>query len=164
MRRIAASIGLALLLSVALVLPVSAGERRPVPGHFSGSGAEVAQRCPGALTIGFDINGVLSHLGRMTGGGTNCTEFTLGTEIRAHLGRHRHRDRRRRLDAYPCLRGTARGADQRRRNIHRTQDTVIEGTGRFAGATGQLTIEGLIDFSRFPDLTVTGAVSGWISY
>ena len=80
MRRIAGSTGLVLLLSVTLVLPVSAGERRPVRGQFEGSGAEVAQRCAGALTIGFDINGVLSHLGRMTGGGTNCTEFTLGTE------------------------------------------------------------------------------------
>ena len=117
MRRIAASIGLALLLLVTLVLPVSAGERRPVRGQFEGSGAEVAQRCPGALTIGFDINGVLSHLGRMTGGGTNCTEFTLGTESVPDLGRHRRRDRRRRLDSHPCLRGTARGADQRRCDI-----------------------------------------------
>ena len=79
MRRIAASIGLALLLSVALVLPASAGDRRPVRGQFSGSGVDVAQRCPDALTIGFVLDGVLSHLGRMTGGGTNCTEFTLGT-------------------------------------------------------------------------------------
>jgi len=43
-------------------------------------------------------------------------------------------------------------------------DTVVGGTGRFAGATGRLTIEGLIDFSGFPEVKVSGAVSGWISY
>ena len=55
MTRFVSSIGLALLLSVALVLPVSAGDQRPFRGQFTGSGTNVAQRCPGALTIGFAI-------------------------------------------------------------------------------------------------------------
>ena len=79
MNRFSASIGLALLLSIALALPVSAGDQRPIRGQFNGSGVDVGQRCPDALTIGFTIDGTLSHLGRMTGGGTNCTEFTLGS-------------------------------------------------------------------------------------
>ena len=44
------------------------------------------------------------------------------------------------------------------------QDVVTGGTGRFAGATGELTISGLIGFSRFPEVKVTGTVSGWIGY
>ena len=163
MRRIAASIGLALLLSVTLVLPLSAGDQRPVAGQFSGSGVEVAQRCPDALTIGFALDGVLSHLGRMAGGGTNCTEFTLG------------------IGSVPIWDGIAivtaadgstltlayegqQGAPTNGVAPFSHSDTVVEGTGRFAGATGQLTVEGLIDFSQFPDVTVTGTVSGWISY
>ena len=40
-------------------------------------------------------------------------------------------------------------------------DTVVSGTGRFDGASGQLTVEGVIDLT---DLTVDGTVSGWIRY
>jgi hypothetical protein len=160
MRRIAASIGLALLLSVTLVLPVSAGDQRPVNGQFEGSGVEVAQRCPDALTIGFAINGVLSHLGRMTGGGTNCTEFTLGTEsvpIWDGIAIVTAADGSTLTLAYEGQQGAPTNGVA----TYSHEDTVIDGTGRFAGATGELTISGLIDFA---DLTVTGSVSGWISY
>jgi len=160
MRRIAGSTGLVLLLSVTLVLPVSAGERRPVRGQFEGSGAEVAQRCAGALTIGFDINGVLSHLGRMTGGGTNCTEFTLGTEsvpIWDGIAIVTAADGSTLTLAYEGQQGAPTNGVA----TYSHQDSVVSGTGRFAGATGELTISGLIDFA---DLTVTGSVSGWISY
>src|SRR5919106_643166 len=158
MSRLLSSIGLALLLSAALVLPAAAGDQRPVHGQFTGSGVDVGQRCPGALTIGFAIEGNLSHLGRMTGGGTNCTEFTLGTE------------------AVPIWDGIAtvtaadgstltlafegqQGAPTNGVATFSHSDTVVAGTGRFAGATGQLTVEGIIDFSAFPEVTVTATVS-----
>ena len=160
MRRIAASIGLALLLAIALVLPVSAGDQRPVRGHFVGSGVEVPQRCLGALTIGFAIDGVLSHLGRMTGGGTNCTEFTLGTEsvpIWDGIAVVTAADGSTLTLAYEGQQGAPTNGVA----TYSHQDSVVAGTGRFAGATGELTISGLIDFA---DLTVTGSVSGWISY
>ena len=163
MTRFFASVGVALLLSAALVLPVSAGDQRPVRGQFHGSGVDIAQRCPDALTIGFAIEGTLSHLGRMTGSGSNCTEFTLG------------------MGAVPIWDGIASvtAADGSTLNLAYEgqqgapangvasffhSDTVVGGTGRFAGATGRLTIEGLIDFSGFPEVKVSGAVSGWISY
>lgn len=163
MYRLLSSIGLSLLLSTALVLPVTAGGHRPVHGQFSGSGVDVGQRCPDALTIGFAIKGNLSHLGRLTGGGSNCTEFTLGT------------------DAVPIWDGTAsvtaadgstltltfegqQGAPSSGVAHFSHSDTVVAGTGRFAGATGQLTVEGIIDFTAFPEVTVTASVSGWINY
>src|SRR5688572_24834679 len=80
MRRITASIALALILGSALIGPAAAGERRPFQGRFTGSGIAVEQRCgPEALTLGFAIHGEMTHVGRVTGGGTNCTEFALGT-------------------------------------------------------------------------------------
>jgi len=163
MSRLLSSICLTLLFSAALVLPVTAGSQRPVHGQFSGSGVDVGQRCPDALTIGFAIEGNLSHLGRLTGGGTNCTEFTLGT------------------GSVPIWDGTAtvtaadgstltltfegqQGAPVNGVAQFSHSDTVVAGTGRFAGATGQLTVEGIIDFTAFPEVTVTANVSGWISY
>ena len=163
MTRFIAPIGAALLLSVALVLPVSADDHLPVRGQFTGAGVNVDQRCPDALTIGFAINGVLSHLGRMTGGGTNCTEFTLGTEsvpIWDGVAIVTAADGSTLTLAYEGLQGTPTNGVAAFSHV----DTVVGGSGRFAGATGELTVEGLIDFSRFPEVTVSGTVSGWISY
>ena len=163
MTRFIASIGLVLLLSVALVLPVSASDQRPVRGHFVGSGVNVDQRCPNALTIGFALDGVLSHLGRMTGGGSNCTEFTLGTEsvpIWDGIAIVTAADGSTLTLAY----GGEQGAPTNGVASFSHSDTVVAGKGRFTGATGQLTVEGVIDFSAFPEVTVTGSVSGWISY
>jgi len=160
MTRFIASIGLALLLSVTLVLPVSAGDQLPIRGQFTGAGINVDQRCPGALTIGFALEGVLSHLGRMTGGGSNCTEFTLGTEsvpIWDGIAVVTAADGSTLTLAYEGQQGAPTNGVA----TYSHQDSVVAGTGRFAGATGELTISGLIDFA---DLTVTGSVSGWISY
>ena len=162
MTRFISAIGLALLLSVALVLPVSADDQLPVRGQFTGAGVNVDRRCPDALTIGFAIHGVLSHLGRMTGGGTNCTEFTLGTEsvpIWDGIAIVTAADGSTLTLAYEGLQGTPTNGVAAFSHV----DTVIGGSGRFTGATGELRIEGLIDFSRFPEVTVSGTVSGWIS-
>ena len=163
MTRFIASVGVALLLSAALVLPVSADDQRPIRGHFHGSGVDVAQRCPDALTIGFAIEGTLSHLGRMTGGGSNCTELALGTEsvpIWDGIAIVTAADGSTLTLAYEGQQGAPANGVAGFSHV----DTVVGGTGRFAGATGLLTIEGLIDFSAFPHVTVTGDVSGWIAY
>ena len=163
MSRLISSIGLALLLSAALALPVTAGGQRPVHGQFTGSVVEVGQRCPDALTVGFALDGVLSHLGRLTGGGSNCTEFTLGTNsvpIWDGIATVTAADGSTLTLAYEGQQGAPTNGVA----TFSHADTVVAGTGRFEGATGQLTIEGIIDFSAFPDVTVTATVSGWIGY
>jgi hypothetical protein len=163
MTRFIASIASAMLLTLALVLPAAAGDQRPIRGQFNGSGVDVGQRCPDALTIGFTIDGTLSHLGRMTGGGTNCTEFTLGTEsvpIWDGIAVVTAADGSTLTLAYEGQQGApANGAAS-----FSHADTVVAGTGRFAGATGELTVQGLVDFSAFPDVSVSGTVAGWIAY
>ena len=71
---------LAGILTLAIAGIAAGAESRPMTGRFTAGVAPVAQRCgPDALTIGFDISGVASHLGRLTGTGSNCTELTLAT-------------------------------------------------------------------------------------
>src|SRR5687768_10612335 len=80
MRTIARATALALLAALSIAAATQAGERRPMSGHFTVGVVPVEQRCgPNALTIGFEGSGLATHLGRMTGTGSNCTEFTLAT-------------------------------------------------------------------------------------
>ena len=75
-RRIATALGL--LAALSLTAPAYAGDQRPIAGHFTVGVVPVEQRCgPNALTIGFEGAGISTHLGRMTGTGSNCTEFCL---------------------------------------------------------------------------------------
>ena len=81
----------------------------------------------------------------MTGGGTNCTEFTLGTEsvpIWDGIAIVTAADGSTLTLAYEGQQGAPTNGVAT--FIH--QDSVVAGTGRFAGATGELTISGLIDF------------------
>jgi len=161
MRRSIISTGLALAFALAVVVPVSATEQRPFAGEFTGFGIQVDQRCgPDALTLGHQVSGVATHLGRFTTTGSNCTEFTLATEavaiwdgivtVRAADG--------------STLTLTAEGSQSAPVAgvaSYTHTDTVIAGTGRFADAAGVLVLTGTIDFST---LAITGTVSGWLSY
>lgn len=160
MKRSIVSTVLALALAFGVVIPALASEQRPFAGEFTGLGILAEQRCPGALTIGHEVSGVATHLGRFTGTGTNCTEFTLATEavaiwdgtitIRAADG--------------STLTMTSEGSQSApvAGVASYTQTaTVVAGTGRFADASGVLVLTGTIDFSN---LVVTGTVSGWLSY
>jgi hypothetical protein len=80
-RSLALATALALLTAASLSTSALAGNDRPISGHFTVSVVPVEQRCgPNALTIGFEGAGIASHLGRMTGHGSNCTSFSLATE------------------------------------------------------------------------------------
>lgn len=160
MTRFIVSTGLALVLVLGAVVPVAATEHRPFRGEFTGSGVVAEQRCPGALTIGHEVSGVATHLGRFTGAGTNCTEFTFATGAVAIW------------DGIITIRGAdgstltmtsegSQSAPVAGVASYTQTATVIAGSGRFAGAAGVLVLTGSIDFSTF---AVTGTVSGWLSY
>ncbi|CAN5597244.1 hypothetical protein BH23CHL7_BH23CHL7_22260 [soil metagenome] len=152
---------LALLLAATFALPAAAGQQRPMKGTFSGSPAAVDPRCgPDALTIAFTLQGVATHLGRFTGSGSNCTEFDFFldsaaiweglTIIKAADGSTLT------LDATGLQQAPVDGIAS-----YSHTDNVLGGTGRFANATGVLTISGQINFNTG---SVTGTVEGWLSY
>jgi hypothetical protein len=166
MRSFALAVTLGLIAVVALSSAVLAGNQRPFKASFSGSGIEVAQRCgPNALTIGFNLSGVATHMGRLTGVGSNCTEFTLLTEA---------------VDIWDGIvvltaadgssltlsgvgsQGTPSGGWAA---IAQTL-SVESGTGRFADADGVVDLIGIVDFSQIANgiVTTSGTVSGWLSY
>ena len=155
------SVGAVLLLAAALAGPVGADQRRPMDGGYTIGVVPVEQRCgPGALTIGFERVGIATHLGRMTGAGSNCTSFNLTTE------------------AVPIWNGLATFVAADGSSISMTYEgaqdapvggkataantfTIVSGTGRFEGATGSWTSSEVIDFTTGVD---RGTFSGWISY
>ncbi|HET9344355.1 MAG TPA: hypothetical protein VFO05_01535 [Candidatus Limnocylindrales bacterium] len=161
MRRITASIALALILCSAFVAPAAAGEQRPFQGRFTGSGIAVEQRCgQAALTLGFAVQGELSHLGRVTGSGTNCTEFTLGTgavPIWDGLVTLVAADGSTLLTTYEGGQGAPSAGVATFAHEH----VITGGTGRFAGASGRLSVGGVFDLVNG---TVSGTVAGWIRY
>ena len=157
-RGIAGVVGL--ILVGALAAPTTASQQRPMEGTFTGAPALAEQRCPDALTIGHEVSGTATHLGKFTGSGTNCTEFTFATEsvaiwdgivvIEAADG--------------STLLLTAEGRQEAPVNGVATYahvDTIVGGTGRFADAAGVITVSGSIDFATFQ---ITGSISGWLSY
>jgi len=166
MRLFTLSTTLAVAVVMALVAPVSAGEQRPFQGRFTGSAVPTAPalRCGDDVTLGFAVAGVATHLGRFSGTGTNCTEPTFAFEA---------------VDIWDGI-IVLQAADGSTLTFTSagTQTApvagvasfvqeleVMDGTGRFDGASGEMTISGLIDLTPFPlPPLVTGAVTGWLSH
>jgi hypothetical protein len=161
MRSAALSLALALLAALTLSASVLAGDQRPMHGHYTIGVVPVEQRCgPNALTIGFEGVGIATHFGRMTGTGSNCTEFTLATEsvgIWDGIATYDAADGSSVTVSYQGVQqapvaGVATSF---------TTNTVVSGTGRFEGARGSWTASGTIDFTTG---LVSDTFSGWISY
>ena len=150
-----------MLLMAALAGYATAGEQRPMNGHYTISVVPVEQRCgPNALTIGFEGEGIATHLGRMSGIGSNCTSFSLATEaVPIWDG----------LATFVAADGssitmTYAGAQAAPVNGTATASntfTVVSGTGRFEGAAGTWASSEVIDFTTGID---RGSFSGSISY
>jgi hypothetical protein len=161
MRSFTRSMTFALLAALTLSASALAGDPRPMKGHYTIGVAPVEQRCgPNALTIGFEGVGIATHLGRMTGFGSNCTEFTLATESVAIWDG---------IATYTAADGSSvtmsyegvQGAPVAGVATSVTTSTVVSGTGRFEGAQGSWTASGTIDFTTG---IVSDTFSGWISY
>ena len=160
-RSLALATALGLLMALSLSTSAFAGDQRPMTGHFTVAVVPVEQRCgPNALTIGFEGTGIATHLGRMTGTGSNCTEFTLATGPVAIWDG---------IATYVAADGSSvtvsyegtQDAPVDGVAMSTTTSTVISGTGRFDGAEGLWTVSGPIDFTTG---FFTGAIDGWISY
>ena len=156
---------LAIVLASALVLvasgPVAGGDARPMTGRFSATVQPVAQRCGGdALTIGFEISGVASHLGRLTGTGSNCTEPTLATEA---VGVWDGETTLTAADGSTITTISSGTQDAPVNGIatFAIEHTVVGGSGRLADASGVWNLSGTINFLTGE---IDGTVDGWLSY
>jgi hypothetical protein len=158
--RFMAALG-ALILAASLAAPVGAADQRPMSGQFTAQAGPATPRCGAdALTLGFEIQGVASHLGSLTGTGSNCTEFTLATSAVAVWDG---------LATFAAADGstlstTAEGtqaAPVAGRAEFSVTHTISGGTGRFAEAAGIWEVTGVIDFTTG---TIEGQVAGWLSY
>lgn len=154
------AIALALLVTAALVTPAIAGEQRPMSGQFTAQAGPAVPRCGDALTLGFEIRGVASHLGALTGVGSNCTEWTLATNAVAvwdGLATFAAADG-------STLSSTSEGSQDAPVAGVATFEithTITGGTGRFDDADGVWIVTGTIDFTTG---LVSGRVAGWLSY
>ena len=161
MRSIALSIALAVLSALALSSSVLAQTARPMSGWFTVGVTPVEQVCgPNALTIGFSGSGNATHLGRMTGVGSNCTELGLASgEVAIWDG----------IATYVAADGSSvtvayhgtQHAPVAGVAIASTSNTVISGTGRFEGAEGQWDGVGTLDLTTG---VFSGRFEGWIAY
>ena len=155
------SLVIATILAAAIAAPALAAEARPFVGRFTAQAGPAEPRCgANALTLGFEISGTASHLGSLTGTGSNCTEFTLATEaVDVWDG----------LATFVAADGStittaaegAQGAPIAGRAPFLIEHTVTGGTGRFAGASGIWEVSGIIDFTTGQ---IDGEVSGWLAY
>ena len=161
MRTRAITVLFGLVLAAMAAGPAAAGGQRPVTGHFTALAGPAAPRCgPDALTLGFDIDGVASHLGRLTGAGSNCTEPMLATNAVAvwdGLATFTAADRSTLSSTSEGSQGAPAAGVARFEIVH----TITGGTGRFSDAAGVWTVTGTIDFTTG---IVLGQVTGWLSY
>lgn len=129
-------------------------------GQFTAQAGPAQPRCGTDLTLGFEIRGVASHLGALTGSGSNCTEWTAATSAVAiwdGLGTFVAADG-------STLSSTSEGSqDAPVAGVAAFEitHTITGGTGRFANASGVWVVSGLIDFTTGG---VAGRVDGWLSY
>jgi hypothetical protein len=153
---------LALVLTATVVAPATAANKqRPMQGQFSAAATPAAQRCGAdALTLGFEISGVATHFGVVSGSGTNCTEFSLATSAVAIWDGELTLAAADGSTLMTVSNGT-QGAPVAGVAVFVTTHTVTDGTGRFEGAAGVWTVSGTIDFTTG---TINGQVSGWLSY
>lgn len=160
-RTLTLATAMGLLAAASLFAPASAAAERPISGHFTVGVVPVEQRCgANALTIGFEGTGIASHLGLMTGHGSNCTEFTLATEsveIWDGSATFIAADGSSFTTQYEGVQTTPTGG------VAATivTNVIVSGTGRFAAAEGSWTQTGEIDFTTG---IFSGSFSGSISY
>lgn len=157
-----ASWALSLALTLAAAAPASAHQARPMLGELRLNVAPAsAQRCgAGALTLDFGGVGLATHLGRVSGTGSNCTELSLATaavDIWDGVANYVAPDGSTIQTTYIGTQQAPLAGVAEAVTIH----TVTGGTGRFARAAGSWTVSGHVDLANG---TFVGDLAGWLSY
>ena len=157
------AVALTLLLAALLAAPSAAmgGHERPMHGRIDLGIVSIAPDCGlGNVRLTFLATGLATHFGRMTGTATNCTSGALagaaapiwdGVATWVAADGSSVTTRYAGTQAAP-VGGVATAV---------TDQTIVAGTGRFAGASGSWTVVGSVDFSTG---TFAGIFDGSIGY
>jgi hypothetical protein len=153
---------LALGPTLLAVTPAVAHQVRPMLGELRLTFAPASiQRCgPDALTLEFSGDGLATHLGHVSGTGSNCTELSLASgavDIWDGAATYVAADGSTIQTTYA---GTQHGPVDGTA-VANTVHTITGGTGRFADAAGSWTVSGSVDFATG---TFVGDLEGWITY
>ena len=148
----------ALLLSQAM--PAMAATERPFRGSFVGVAGFVEPRCGSDVTLGFTAVGTATHLGRIEGQASNCSDWSFpvaSVDVRDGVVTFVAADGSTITAEYEGVQqapvdGVA---------AYSLTMTVVAGTGRLEGASGHWTSSGVLNFN---DLTISGTFDGWIAY
>jgi hypothetical protein len=147
-------------LLLSLAMPAVAATARPFKGSFQGVAGLAVPRCGSDVTLGFSAVGAVTHLGRIEGQASNCSSPSFPVaevDVRDGIVLFAAADGSTITAAYSGVQQTPVAGVA----AYSLTMTLVEGTGRFEGASGSWTTRGLLDFNTF---TITGAFDGWIAY
>lgn len=159
-RRALPALMLVVVLLLSLALPAMAATTRPFRGSFQGVAGFAEPRCGSDVTLGFAAIGTATHLGRIEGQASNCSDASFpvaAVDVRDGVVTFVAADG-------STVTAEYEGVQQAPVNgvaAYSLTMTVVGGTGRFEGASGNWAVNGLLDFIH---LTITGAFDGWIAY
>lgn len=159
-RRAIPGLMLVVTLLLSLAMPAMAATERPFRGSFMGVAGFAEPRCGSDVTLGFTAHGTATHLGRIEGQASNCSDWSFpvaSVGVRDGVVTFVAADGSTITAAYE-------GVQQAPVNgvaAYSLTMTVVGGTGRFEGASGSWASSGLLNFN---ELTITGTFDGWIAY
>ena len=159
-RRAIPALMLIVALLLSLAMPAMAATERPFRGSFLGDAAFAEPRCGTDVTLGFTAIGTATHLGRIEGQASNCTDWSFPVAtvgVRDGVVTFVTADGSTITAAYEGVQQAPVAGVA----AYSLTMTVVGGTGRFEGASGSWAASGRLDFN---DLTIGGEFDGWIAY
>jgi len=159
-RRAIPALMLMVTLLLSLGMPAMAATERPFRGSFTGVAGFAEPRCGSDVTLGFTAIGTATHLGRIEGQASNCSDWSFpvaSAGVRDGVVTFVAADGSTITAAYEGVQQAPVAGVA----AYSLTMTVVGGTGRFEGASGSWAASGHLDFN---DLTISGAFDGWIAY